>query len=164
MLPSSAIRVIENTSSRLVILNPPYYSLGFNFLLLCTVSALGFFLLTRTKIYTMMKFRWIIPSIICVFVVVALSLLFSKSYITFSKETGKMLVQRWSAGIPRGTVEVPLDQIKYVTVENFSGARTMTVVLTNGDTVRLGNFTDQGGEFGAVDTINGFLGRSRIKP
>jgi len=113
---------------------------------------------------TMMKFRWIIPSIICVFVVVALSLLFSKSYITFSKETGKMLVQRWSAGIPRGTVEVPLDQIKYVTVENFSGARTMTVVLTNGDTVRLGNFTDQGGEFGAVDTINGFLGRSRIKP
>ncbi len=164
MLPPSAIRVIENSSTRLVILDPPYYSLAFNFLLLCAVSGIGFFILTRTKIYAMMRIRWFIPTLIIFFALIAVGLLLSRSYITFSKDAGKMSVRRLVVGIPRGRVEVPLDQIKYATVENFMGARVVTVVLKSGGTIRLGNFTDQGGQFGAVDAINDFLGQPRGKP
>jgi hypothetical protein len=158
MLPSSAIRVIENGSSRLVILDPPYYSFAAQMLLMSALATLAFLALTRTEIYKEMRYKWWVPMIISGFIVLAMAMLASRAYITLSRESGRMTIRRWICGIPQARIEFPLDTIRYATVENFSGARVVTVVLKSGEAVQLGNFTDQGGQFGAVDAINDFLG------
>jgi hypothetical protein len=163
MFPSSAIRVIESSSSKLVILDPPYYSFAAQLLVMSALATLVFLVLTRTQIYQEMRYKWWIPFIISCFVVLALGMLASRAYITLSRETGKMTVQRWICGIPQRRTEFPLDAIRYVSVENFSGARVVTVVLKSGEAFQLGNFTDQGGQFGAVDAINDFLGRQTTR-
>jgi hypothetical protein len=123
------------------------------------LATLAFLALTRTGIYKEMRYKWWIPMIIGGFIVLAIGMLMSRAYITLSRESGRMTVQRWICGIPQSRVEFPLDAIRYATVENFSGARVVTVVLKSGEAVQLGNFTDQGGQFGAVDSINDFIGR-----
>jgi len=158
MFPSSAVRVIESSSSKLVIFDPPYYTFAIQLFIMCAISAVGYFVFTRTQIYQEMRYKWWLPLLIGAFAALALGMISSRSYITLSRDTGKMTIRRWVCGIPMRESEISLSRVRRAAVENFSGARIITVVLTDGTAIQLGNFTDQGGQFGAVDAINQFIG------
>lgn len=158
MIPSSAIRVVESSSSKLVIFDPPYYAFAVQLFIMCAISAVGYFIFTRTQLYQEMRYKWFPLAIIGGFVLLALGMASSRAYITLSRETGKMTIRRWICGIPRGQSEIDLAKIRRASVENSQGARVITVVLTDGSAIQLGSFTDQGGQFGAADAINHFIG------
>lgn len=159
MFPSEAIQVLENSSSGVVILDPPYYSFGaYMFFLAICMGGLAYFLLSRGGVLASIGLPFIVLAI--ALAVFGSYLLTSKRLITLSRSDGVLRIEKSTWGMRRLESTIPLDQIRRVTVENVRFSHYIVAVMKSGESFRLGDGSNRQGYYGAVDAINSFLGVS----
>jgi len=151
MFASSVMHVVESTPTRLVILDPPYY-LGGGILVLIGIILGAVLLNLRIQNSTRVAMIVTIPIFVA-----GIGALTSQTTMTFSRETGTASIQRHWFGIPRNKIEVPLDSVRYATVQTQRGSRRFAIVLSSGRVLAPGSATTQGGEYDVTNAINDFL-------
>jgi cobalamin biosynthesis protein CobD/CbiB len=156
MFPPEAIEVLERTDSRLIILDPPYYSFGAWVLFLGATSlAIGIVLLVRHAIPPL---AWMLSGLSVLLFLFGSYLFTNKTSITLSRNDGMLTVQNAFWGINRPQSTLPLTDIRRATVETLKYARTIIVVMKSGQSFALANGSNRDGYYGAADAINSFLG------
>lgn len=154
MLPPEAIRVIENSRTRLVVLDPPFYSFG---LWLAFLAAVALVLMFVVAVKIRLAFG-VIPLIFAIVLGGLGSFLCTnRTVYTFSRENGTLRTQNYAWGMKRNDTSLPLDSISRVTVETIQYNHVLTVILTSGESFNLGNGSNRQGYYGAADAINNFL-------
>jgi hypothetical protein len=156
MFPSEAIQVLERSPSRVVILEPPYYSMGiWLFFLALLFGAAAAFLF----------YKGFLPALGIMFGLVVLGLgvfgtylMTSKRLITVSRADGLLEVRTSSFGRTRVEGTLALDQVRKVVVENNRYANSLVVVKKSGEALSLDNGTNREGYYGAAEAINELLG------
>lgn len=158
MLPSSAIQVVENSRARLIVWNPPYYSLGAAFVVLGLVTFVVLLLVGRSQ--PARRSLRLGPLVLMTgpFVAVGFGLLTSQTVVTFSRDADEVSVQDRFFGVSSGTVKVPLGDVRFATVETSRGSRKLVLVCQSGRAIGIGVFSSQGGQYAAANAINDFLG------
>jgi hypothetical protein len=157
MIPSSAIQVVEHTPSRLAILDPPYYLIGWCFLVV-GVSVAIFVLLRGGRSGWIENSRWTSSLLGVPFLLIGFGFLTSKTTAVFSRESQMMTINSSRFGISH-KVEVPLSSIRSANVVTGSNTRRLIVVLDSGTTINLTGLTDKQGQYPAMNAINDFLGQ-----
>jgi hypothetical protein len=158
MFPSSAIRVLERTPLKLIVASPPYYSAGTSFILLSLLTAVFLIYVGRKKPNQGERPLWPTLLLIGPFFAVGAGLLTSRTLATLSRDTGELTVERRFFGVPLNDVKVPLEDLRYATVEAGRGSRRLVLICQSGRVVSIGAFTDRGGQYAAANAINDFLG------
>ena len=156
MFPPEAIQVLEHSQSRVVILDPPYYSFGT--LMLCfglATLAGGIFFTVR---HLMAAFTVVLFVLTIALLLFGSYLATKKSTITLSREDGLLHIQRQFWGIKRPEASLRTADVRRVTVETLKYSRTLTVVMKSGESYALGDGSDRQGYQAAADAINDFLG------
>lgn len=151
MFASSVMRVVQSTPTRLVIVDPPYY-LGGGILMLIGIILGAVLLNLKVQNSTRIAVIVTLPIFIA-----GLGALTSQTVMTFSRETGTVSIQRRWFGFSRSKIEVPLDSVRYATVQTQRGSRRFAIVLTSGRVLAPGSATTQGGEYDVTNAINDFL-------
>jgi hypothetical protein len=161
MFPSEAIRVVVNTPSKVVIVDPPYYSLGTWMLFLASCTMIICFILLR---------RSIMPpvTLLLLFVTLGLGLfggylISSRTTTTLTKEEGWLKSQRELYGIKRPETGVRLSDIRRVTVETVQYNHRLMLIMKSGDNFAVGDGSNRQGYYGAADAINDFIGAPRAQ-
>lgn len=156
MFPPEAIRVVVNTPSKVVIVDPPYYSLGtwMLFLGLCALLA-GVFLASRSSV----------PVAGWLFILVAVGLglfgtylISSKTTITLTRDDGWLKSQREYWWIKRPDTGVRIADVRRVTVETMKYSHRLVLVMKSGEGLAVEDGSNRQGYYGAADAINDFLG------
>lgn len=155
MFPPEAIQVLEHSQSRVVILDPPYYSFGTIMICFGVATLAGGIFLTM---------RHVMAAFSIVLFVLTLGLLLFGSYlatkkstVTLSKQDGLLHIQRQFWGMNRPEASLRSADIRRATVETLKYSRTLTVVMKSGESFALGDGSDRQGYQGAADAINDFL-------
>jgi len=156
MLPSSALRVVHQAPSRLVIVDPPNYVLGVIFgIVAVLIVALAIFL-----------FRYHDARRIGAYLAIGLSLLFlliaawsstGETTSTFSRDTGMLEIQSTSLGSADPAKQIPLSKIKRANVETTVSNRRLVLILDAAEPVTLVEASSREGYYQAADAINDFL-------
>jgi hypothetical protein len=155
-LPFEAIQVLEHTPSRVVILDPPYYSLAIIVLAFAACAgAVAAFLYLR---------QMVVPSALLLLIFLVLAgfgsfLMTRKRLISLDRSNGLLKIEKTTWGVSSVQATLPLDQIQKAIVENVRYTHSLVVVVKSGEAFALGGSSDRQGYFGAVDAINDFLGR-----
>jgi hypothetical protein len=158
MFPSSALQVIEQTSSRVVIWDPPSYARA----AFVVIAALGapLFLLLLAKPVSKARIKAALLGLLFAlpFLLTGIFLLTSDMRIVMSRDSRKMMVEHRRFGF-RSRNEIPLNDIAYAKVETADQqARALVVILRSGQVISLTQQTDQEGHYAAAMAINNFLG------
>lgn len=157
MFPSEAIQVLENTPSRVVILDPPYYSLGAIILIVAIcIGSVACFLLFRGGVLTFIGLPFIVMAVILT--VFGSFLLTSSRLITLSRSEGVLRIERSKWGMKSLEATIALNQIRRAAVGNVHFSNFIVIVMQSGESFRLGEGSNRQGYYGAVDAINHFLG------
>lgn len=156
MFPSSAIQVVERGPSRLVITDPPYYVVGWGFVL-TGLLVVGFVLLRGGRLTSVDSSRWFSTLAAVPFLLVGLMSLTSAKTTTFSRDSQTMIVESQRFIVARRKTEIPLGDIHSATVETGTNTRRLVVVLDSGRVINLTGLTDQQGQYAAASAINDFL-------
>ena len=149
MFPSSAVQVIEQTGDRLVVVNPPYYVVGWCLILLALIM-IGF------RCFVSGANLWPGLFIAAPFLIAGLGMLTSSTTFSFSR-SGVVTVDRRTFGISRSTKQLRLQDIRSATVETGRNSRRLILVLTSGSVIPMGSLTSQQGNYKAASSINNFL-------
>ena len=156
MFPSESIQVLENTPSRVVILDPPNYAFGTYMLVLGACgAAIAIFLLYRRSL---LPLGWMLMLIGFLLGVFGFYLLTNKRVITLSRSEGTLKIEKSAWGATRLQAMVPLNTIQRATVETVKYSRILMVVMRSGESYALGDGSNRQGYYGAENAINGFLG------
>lgn len=156
MFPPEAIQVLEHSQSRVIILDPPYYSFGALMLFFGFVTlAGGIFLLARNL---MAAFAVMLLVLTVALLIFGSYLATNKTLMTLSREDGLLRIQKQSWGFKRSEKAIRTADMRRVTVETLKYSRILTVVMKSGESYSLGNGSDRQGYQGAADAINDFLG------
>jgi len=156
MFPPEAIRVVVNTPSKVVIVDPPYYSFGtwMLFLGLCALLA-GAFLIARSSV----------PAAGYLFLLVTLGLglfgsylITSKTTITLTRDDGWLKSRKEFWGMKRPETGVHIADVQRVTVETMKYSHRLVLIMKSGDTFGVEEGSNRQGYYGAAEAINGFLG------
>lgn len=158
MLPSSAIRIIESTPSRLVVWDPPYYGLGIGLLVVAVIGA-ALWLVPRSQ-GGERRFSWWLVVVIAPFVLGGLGLLTSHTQVVLSSADNTAKIESRYFLFFHSDRVFPLDQLQRVSVETSEGYRSLAFVLRSGQTFTLGGFMDRPGYYEAEASINNFLASS----
>jgi hypothetical protein len=157
-LPSSAIQVVEQTQSQLVIFDPPYYMLGWFFLGVGLVLVLVAFAgkLSDSRLPVMGIFLVIgIPSAL-----IGLAVSGCSTTTALSAETGRMVITSSCLAVPIRTNNIPIDAIQRALVETEGSSRRLAIRLRSGQLVPTSdNLTDRDGYHEAAAAINHFIGK-----
>ena len=158
MFPSSAIQIVEQTQSRLVILDPPDYVLGSVILCfgLAGLVAVGLFFLFSRNINAPLALLASIP--LLAFLCLGLYLLTGRTRVILSRNDGLLTLENQHFGLSPKQQSMPLDQIRRGVVETIRFNRRVVLVLRSGETVPLGDASNRDGYYAAADAINDFLG------
>lgn len=160
MLPSSAIQVVERTASKLVVVDPPYYLLGFGFLALCVISLpVAFVIGLKYNVIKKVVIWWAVTSL--PFLIAGLAFCTGKTILTFSRDSGNVTVARTYFGIPFRSRQFPLDLPVKAVVETARAGRSLVLLTRAGPPIAVTIFTDRGGYYEAAGAINDFLQRKR---
>jgi hypothetical protein len=156
MFPSSALRVVENTPNRLVIVNPPSYLVGTLFLLV------ALFLLTATifgvKNLSLVRRAALCGLLVLPFLLVAVAQLGSGSVAIFDGESRTVTVRTRVMGYPLRSAVVPLADLQRPVVESGRGTRRLVLLLRGGSIVPIGlGHSSQSGQYEAAAAISQFL-------
>jgi hypothetical protein len=162
-LPSSEIRVIEQSSQRLVVLDPPAYFAG---LLVVAISLFGFALFIALRhrhssgtasLMTMLSTTPIL--------FMGLALLTSKTVISADVESARVTVQHRVFGLVRGSSDFELSDVDSVEVfegtGKQTGLRSLSLILVSGDAFPVGNYSSQGGHNAVARAMNSFIAEHR---
>lgn len=156
MLPNSAIQVLEQSPSRLVVIDPPYYSLGIGFLIVAVIT------LSVTAIHRSMTGRplstaWLGMILTALPLLIGLGLMTSRSIITLDRPTDTLTFDgRW-IGLYHERATYPLSSILNATVETSSASARLVIVFQSGDALALSSFTGRRGQYTGANAINSFL-------
>jgi hypothetical protein len=153
MLPSSALRIVESTQSRLVVSDPPSYVVG---VILCLIGIAVATFLLRSR--GQANIRLLLVVLVPIFLG-GLGALTSNSQLEFSHQTETLMIRRSKFGFFHSEVVMPLDSVRYATVQTPRGANRLVVVLNSGEVLSTGSATVRGGYYEAANAINDFLGR-----
>jgi hypothetical protein len=160
MFPFSPIQIVEQTSKRLVIEDPPYYLAGG----VCLAVGLILASLRRLRIGegdTPEQMGWVALLLAAPFVVAGLLLLTGSTTATLSRETGRLTIRKRYLGMVMKTREALLAEVQGVAVGTDQQSRSLSFVLHSGEEISLGSFTDRKGYYAAAEAANRFLQESR---
>ena len=158
MVPFSAIKILENSPTQLVVNDPPYYIAGAAFLVASlAVSCLGFL---RSGNEPGSRIGW--PSLVMAapFLIIAIVLGTYQTTLTFSRASGNLTVTRTSVFLWKRSEQIPLSSVERSYVSANDNSRRLNIVLSSGRIIGVGTHTDRQGYFDADAAINAFLGRS----
>jgi hypothetical protein len=155
MFPSSAIRVVESSPSRLVIFDPPYYGLGLGLLLVAAISA-GLWFLTRSNAGAK-GFPWWIPLLVSPFLLGGIGLMTSTTRLVLSAGAGTVKLSSCYFVFVCSNQEFRLGDLQGVRVETSEGFRSLVFLLKSGETFSMGGFSSRAGYYEAEGAINEFL-------
>lgn len=159
MLPPEAIQVIENSQSKVVIVDPPNYSFGLWLLFLATCAlAVGIVLLVRGLGVGFAALPFGVALALAAF---GSFLATSKSTYTLSRPDGTLKIEHFAWGMKRKESSLRLSDIRRATVATFQYSHILTLVLNSGEDFSLGDGSNRQGYYGAADAINDFLGVPR---
>src|SRR5438094_7632681 len=127
MLPSSAIRVVESTPSRLVIIDPPFYTLGIGFLI-CSIVAAAIWLRPGSS-PDQRRFSWWAVVAIGPILLSGIGLLTSTTRIILSAHEGTVKIDRRYFGLFHSGQQFPTGELRQVSVETSEGYRSLVFVL-----------------------------------
>jgi len=152
----SPIRVVEQSSNRLVIVDPPYYLLGGIFL----IAAIGLsFWGVFAKKSGNPAWDWRVSVLAIPFALVGLVQLTGLTVVVFSRETGKMVLDRRYAGITVHHEEIAIERIVGSGVASNENNHSLFVELNSGETRALTGNSDRIGHNAAAAAIERFLQR-----
>jgi hypothetical protein len=158
MFSSSAIHVIEQTGDRLVVTDPPYYTLGWCLVGLALVTLVFRYFVSASSTHLWPGFLLAVP-----FLLAGVGLLTSDTTFTFSRSAGTVVIDKRTFGIVRPVREVPLRNIQSARVETGRNSRRLVLVLESGGTIPMGTLTSQQGQFQAANAINRILGKAYVR-
>jgi uncharacterized membrane protein len=159
MFPSSEIRIVEQSSHRLVIIDPPYFAAGIAMILISLLGIAGVIFLRHGH-----KFGWTgwaavfsaVP-----FLLIGLLFLISQTFITFDYAKDSVVIERRTLGITRAKSELALTEVAAASVIAGTGRQkgtgSLVLILNSGDNVPLGNYSSQAGHVTVARAIDAFL-------
>ncbi|MGO9086261.1 MAG: hypothetical protein ACLP6G_13100 [Terriglobales bacterium] len=156
MFPSSAVRVIQDSNSRLTIVQPPFFAAGIAVLLLVLVGAgvvYGMARATRAG----SEVKWILLTSTIPFLCIAVAFLTARRVVVFDAVSQNVTLTRYLVGLRWKAMEVPLTQVSSATVVSGMGTHRLALTLNSGRSLSLGNYTSQAGYYEAANAINDFL-------
>jgi len=175
-MPSWSVQVVEQSPSRLVILEPaPYWIAavvaGIGLLLLgIAILNPGGFLVSQMAARLPMPesglqignlaarvMRGVLVLAATPFLVLGWGIWKSDIQTTFDRSSGLLTVERRTFGVRR-KVEIPLGELDRTTVEAGRAGRRLVVRLKSGRAVRLTGYSNRQGHYEAAKAIDGFLG------
>jgi hypothetical protein len=156
MIPSSAIQVTAQSAAALEIVDPPMYAAG-GAILLLSIAGLVLLHHAESRSGSKLQLGWPGYAVLLVFALIGLAFLTSREEILFSLDTGSMTVRKWSLGISRSEMVLPLATIQAAQVERNRYGYRVVVILKEGQIISLGRFTGQSGHYAAANAINNFL-------
>jgi hypothetical protein len=156
--PFSPIQVVEHTSDRLVVVDPPNMLMGLGALF--AAALMSFFVLKYGKPDNPNEpARW--GLVLGVFagpiVLLALVLLTARTTATFSRPEGTFTLQKTWLGVPVSTRRLPLKAVKSASVTEYAETRRLMFVTESGEALPLGLSSDRKGHYEAAEAINMFL-------
>jgi hypothetical protein len=159
VFPSTEIRVLERSSDRLVILDPPFYTTGMLFLA-CAVVVLAITFTFRGHPRRNAAI-WATAAAALPCAVVGLVMLTSQTTVTFDGPTNRILIARRLFWFTRLRSGLDLSDVNSAVVIDGVGRQKglhyLCLLLRSGDAISLGNYTSQSGHYAAADAINDFL-------
>ena len=157
--PFSPIHVVEQTSTRLVIEDPPFYLAGG----ICLAVGLILGSLWGVKIGegdSPQQMGWLAPVLATPFVLAGLLLVTASTTATLSRETSRLTVERRYLGLVWKKREAPLSEVEGAAVGTDQQTRRLSFVLRNKEEIGMGVFTDRKGYYAAAEAANRFLRES----
>lgn len=156
MFPSESIQVLENTPSRVVILDPPNYSFGayMVFLAVCGLAVAVFLFYRRS----LLPLGWMLTLVAALLGTFGIYLLTNQRLITLSRAEGTLKIRKSAWGISRVQAEIPFNTVQRAAVETVKYSRILIVVMKSGESFALGDGSNRDGYYGAENAINNFLG------
>ena len=156
MFPPEAIRVVVNTPSKVVIVDPPYYSLGAWMLFLASCAlVIGVVLLVRS---IAPPIAWLLFLVTVGLGLFGSYLITSKTTITLTREDGWLKSQKEYLGMKRPETGLRLTDVRRVTVETVRYSHRLVLIMKSGDSFAVEDGSNRQGYYGAADAINDFLG------
>jgi hypothetical protein len=158
MFPSSAIQVVEQTHSRLVILEPPEYLAGTIVLCfgLAGTAAAGAWLAFSRNVRAPLALASCVATL--PFVFLGWYLLTSQTSVIFSRDEGVLKIENRSFGRLRDQQSISLSEIRRAVVETVRYNRRVILILRSGQVFPLGDASNGEGYYAAADAVNEFLG------
>jgi hypothetical protein len=152
MFSSSALRVVESTSSRLVIVDPPNYLLG-AILLIVGILIGGFLLKFKGQANLRLMLIVLVPLFIG-----AIGFVTSSTVVELSKASNNLTISRRRFGFTQSASVTPFSSLRFATVETSRGARRLALITNSGGVLHPSGAAARGGEYEAANAINDFLG------
>jgi len=156
VIPSPAIRVVEQTSSKLVLLYPPNYLFGGMLLLVSLLLLFLTLVLYRIQVREP-KVNWLTTGLGIFFILLGLLYSSNHTVFTFSREAGRLSISRSIFGITSRDTDVPLQDIRKAAVETTGNQRRLVLVMNSGSVLRMTFSTRQASYYATADVINAFL-------
>jgi hypothetical protein len=157
MFPFSPVQVVEQTPSRLVVVDPPYYLAG-----ICLTAAslllAAFLWMQVDDADPQGRIGWPALVMAAPFLLIGLLLLTNVTTATLSRASNTLRIDRSYLGMVLRRREFPLSEVRCASVGTDQQTRRLAFVLVSGEEVWLGSFTDRKGYYAAADAINAFLG------
>lgn len=156
-MPSSSIRVTEQSGSRLVVLAPPYYPAAIAVLSAVLLALMVFFLISLLSGHR--RTSGVLLGVLFMLLLgVGITMRSTIAIFDFSTETFQ--VKSSLAGIKWSARSYPLSRLEYAGIQcGGRGTERLVLQLTGGEIVALGGLTSQPGRGAAVQAINDFLAR-----
>ena|ERR1700727_1209404 len=156
-MPSSSIRVTEQSGSRLAVLAPPYYPAAIAVLSAVLLALMILFFISLLSGHR--RTSGVLLGLLFMLVVgVGITLRSTIAIFDFSTETFQ--VKSSFAGITWSERSYPLSRLEYAGIQRGGrGTERLVLQLTGGEIVALGGSTSQRGRGAAAQAINDFLAR-----
>ncbi|HLW86633.1 MAG TPA: hypothetical protein VKR60_15555 [Candidatus Sulfotelmatobacter sp.] len=153
---SSALRVAENTPTRLTVVDPPFYWVGFVFLFLGLILVLACFS-AASQPNAPKAIRSVGIFFALLFLIPGLWVSTDRTTLIFSRDSGTLSVIQQRMLLYHHTQEVPLRDVMRVDVEAGRGTRRLVVLMSSGGGIGIGGHTTQVGQYEVAKTMNDFL-------
>lgn len=159
MFPSSEIRVVQQSSDRLIVMDPPYFAAGITMILLSLLGVAIVFVLRHSHSFSARD--WVASLTAVPFLLIGLCLWTARTTIVFDSEQGAVMIERRIFSIRRARSELDLTSVAGASVVAGRGRQTGTHLLAlsfkSGTTQFLTNYSSQNGHYSVAEAINTFL-------
>jgi hypothetical protein len=155
-MPSSSIRVTEQSGSRLTVLAPAYYPAAIAVLSMVLLALLVFFLISLLSGHRRTS-GVLLGALFILLVGVGITLRSTIAVFDFSTETFQ--VESSLAGITWRVHSYPLSRLEHAGIQRGRGTERLILQLTGGELVVIGGSTSQPGRDATAQAINDFLAR-----
>lgn len=159
-MPSSALRVVNQSPSKLIIVDPPNHTLGIIFgIVAILVLAIAVFLFRYHDVRRIGAYLGIAVSLL--FVLIAAWTETGETTVTLSRDSSMLEIQPTSLGSADPATQIPFSKIKRANVEALPSTRRLVLLIDGGEPVILVSASSRDGYYQAAEAINKFLNVSQ---